>query len=334
MQKFSHRAVFSLTAPLQLSGTDSVPGDKSISHRSAILAGISEGMRCVSGFLRPEDCMATLRIMQAMGVTVEDDGQQLLIHGVGLHGLTAPNTVLDCGNAGTGMRLLAGLLAGQSFSATLVGDASLSERPMKRIIEPLSQMGADITSVNFTAPLVFRPVKQLKGIHYRSPIASAQVKSAILLAGLYAEGQTSVTEPMPSRDHTETMVAGFGCEIQRDGLNVTLIPPTQLKAQASEVPGDISSAAFFMVLAVLHPQADIVIEQVSINPTRAAVIEILQAMGADIEVFNQVEQGGEPVACLRIKSSQLHGIDIPKHLIPSAIDEFPILFVAAALAKG
>lgn len=325
---------FRLRAPLQLAGEISVPGDKSISHRSVILAGISEGRSTISGFLNSADCLATMKIMQALGVSIEASGDDFVVQGVGLHGLTEADDVLDCGNAGTGMRLLAGLLAAQSFSSTLVGDESLSQRPMKRIIEPLTRMGARIESDNYTAPLHFEPAIGLTGIDYHSPVASAQVKSAILLAGLYANGSTSVTEPQLSRDHTETMLKGFGCEVQRDGLTVRITAPEKLTAQDILVPGDVSSAAFFMVLGVLHPQADFVINQVSINPTRAAVIHILQDMGADITVFNQTEQGGEPVADVRIKSSQLQGIDIPNKYTASAIDEFPILFIAAALAQG
>ena len=334
MQEISPQEIFRLQSPLQIEGRITVPGDKSISHRSMILAGISTGRSRVTGFLESADCLATLRIMQSLGVSIEASDDAYLVEGVGLHGLQQPDADLDCGNAGTGMRLLAGLLAAQSFSSTLVGDESLSQRPMKRIIEPLSQMGAVIESDNNTAPLRFKPAAQLTGIHYHSPVASAQVKSAILLAGLYADGQTTVTEPELSRDHTETMLKGFGCEVRRQGLSVTINPPDQLHAQTIVVPGDVSSAAFFMVLGLLHPQADFVINNVSINPTRAAVINILQQMGGDIEIFNEDEQGGEPVACLRIKSSRLKGIDIPKNLIPSAIDEFPVLFVAAALAEG
>nr|WP_323373173.1 3-phosphoshikimate 1-carboxyvinyltransferase [Marinicella gelatinilytica] len=334
MPDINPQDTFRLQSPLQLRGEIRVPGDKSISHRSMILAAISEGQSHVSGFLESEDCIATMQIMQALGVHIEALEDGYLVHGVGLHGLKEPDKDLDCGNAGTGMRLLSGLLAAQSFASTLVGDESLSVRPMKRIIEPLSQMGAMIASNDHTAPLRFTPAVALKGINYISPVASAQVKSAILLAGIYANGKTSVTEPLLSRDHTETMLQGFGCDVKRDGLTVTITPPDKLVAQNIQVPGDISSAAFFMVLGLLHPQADFVIEQVSINPTRSAVVEILQRMGGDIEVFNQSEQGGEPVACLRIKSSALRGIDIPRELIPSAIDEFPILFIAAALAKG
>ncbi len=325
---------FRLRAPLQLNGHITVPGDKSISHRSMILAGISEGTSTVTGFLHSEDCLATLKIMRALGVSIEPSGEDFIVQGVGLHGLSKPDDVLDCGNAGTGMRLLAGLLAAQNFSSTLVGDDSLSQRPMKRIIEPLTRMGARIDSDNNTAPLHFKPSGGLTSIDYHSPVASAQVKSAILLAGLYADGSTSVTEPQRSRDHTETMLKGFGCKVHRDALTVRITPPEKLIAQTIVVPGDVSSAAFFMVLGALHPQADFVISQVSINPTRAAVIDILQRMGADITVFNQSEQGGEPVGDVRIKSSQLQGIDIPQEYIASAIDEFPILFIAAAFAEG
>lgn len=334
MTEIKPQTVFRLRPPRILEGQLTVPGDKSISHRAMILAGISEGRSTVTGFLQSEDCLATMRIMQALGVTIQATEGGYQVQGVGLHGLQQPQADLDCGNAGTGMRLLAGLLAAQAFPSTLVGDESLSLRPMKRIIEPLTQMGACIESDNNTAPLHFKPVAGLTGIHYHSPVASAQVKSAVLLAGLYADGPTTVTEPQLSRDHTETMLHGFGCQVKRDGLSVTIQPPKQLNAQKIQIPGDVSSAAFFMVLGLLHPQADFTINNVSINPTRAAVITILQQMGGDITIFDSRQQGGEPVANIRIKSSQLHGIVIPHELIASAIDEFPILFIAAAFAKG
>ncbi len=328
------RDVFSFGAVAQLRGRFTVPGDKSISHRSIIFGALAEGETRVSGFLRSEDCLATAKIMQAMGVSVDLNGTEVHITGVGLDGLQAPAVPLDCGNAGTAMRLLSGLLAAQKFSSTLVGDESLSGRPMGRVIKPLTAMGARIDSDDLTAPLVFNPSSGLKTINYNSPVASAQVKSAILIAGLYTDGVTTVTEPQKSRDHTETMLQGFGCEVKVDGLQVQVTGRPKLTAQDIQVPADISSAAFFMVLGLCHPNADFVIENVSINPTRDGVIKILQAMGGQLELQHIRSQAGEATADIRVKSSQLQGIEIPADLIPSAIDEFPILFVAASLANG
>ncbi|MFC3195630.1 3-phosphoshikimate 1-carboxyvinyltransferase [Marinicella sediminis] len=324
----------SLTFTGQLSGRCKIPGDKSISHRSVILGSLAEGETRISGFLRSEDCLATLNIMRQLGVNIVEDGDDLVVTGVGLHGLQPPAGHLDCGNAGTAMRLLSGLLAAQRFSSTLVGDESLSGRPMGRVITPLTQMGAQIKSDEHTAPLEFSPSIQMKAIDYHSPIASAQVKSAVLLAGLYADGVTTVTEPNKSRDHTETMLKGFGCNLQVDGLKVSVHGQPHLRGQAIKVPADVSSAAFFMVLGLCHPDADLLLENVNINPTRDGVIKILQAMGGRLSLENPRTEAGEAVADVRIQSSQLRGIDIPEALIPSAIDEFPVLFIAAALANG
>lgn len=327
-------ALMRLASVDQLRGAITVPGDKSISHRAMMLGALAEGVTTVKGFLRSEDCIATLNIMRQMGVEIEDDGEEIRVHGVGLNGLQAPSDDLDCGNAGTAMRLLSGILAGQAFNSTLIGDESLSVRPMNRVIKPLSQMGAQIGSEAGTAPLRFSAAEQLQAIHYDSPIASAQVKSAVLLAGLYADGVTSVSEPRKSRDHTETMLKGFGADVKVDGLTVSVTGQPKLKGQDVQVPADISSAAFFMVLGLCHPDADITIENVCINPTRDGVIHILQAMGGDIELNNRREVAGEAVADIRVRSSALKGIDVPHQWIPSAIDEFPVVFIAAAHASG
>ena len=326
--------IFSLNFSPQLSGYFTVPGDKSISHRSIIFGAIAEGTTVVNGFLRSEDCLATLKIMQSLGVGIDDSGAQVIIDGVGLHGLKATDENLDCGNAGTAMRLLSGLMAAQTFNSVLIGDESLSSRPMGRVIKPLTAMGGVIESNDCKAPLQFKASAGLTPVDYQSPIASAQVKSAVLIAGLYADGQTTVIEPKKSRDHTETMLKGFGADVTVDGLKVTVKGFPRLEGQNIQVPADISSAAFFMVLGLCHPNADFVIENVSVNPTRNGVIKILQAMGGQLNLANIRNQAGEPVADVRVQSSQLNGIEIPHDLIPSAIDEFPILFVAAALATG
>ena len=335
VKNIARHDLFQLSHQPALRGRFTVPGDKSISHRSMIFGALAEGVTTVKGFLRSEDCLATMNIMRQLGVQIEDEGEVIRVHGVGLHGLKAAASDLDCGNAGTAMRLLSGLLAAQDFESTLVGDDSLSVRPMNRVIKPLSTMGAEIASDEGTAPLVFRAnAHKIQAIDYVSPIASAQVKSAVLLAGLFAEGVTSVIEPKKSRDHTETMLQGFGAEVAVDGLKVSVKGLPTLKAQDIQVPADISSAAFFMVLGLIHPDADFVIENVCINKTRDGVIHILQAMGGDIELNNVRDQAGESVADLRVKSSKLKGIDVPHDLIPSAIDEFPVVFVAAAHAAG
>jgi 3-phosphoshikimate 1-carboxyvinyltransferase len=318
----------------KITGQFTVPGDKSISHRAVIFGSLAEGDTLITGFLRSEDCMATLNIMRELGVEITDSADQIHVKGVGLHGLKAANKDLDCGNAGTAMRLLAGLLSAQKFNSTLVGDESLSGRPMGRVIKPLTAMGANIDAKDNQAPLKFNASQHIKSIDYNSPISSAQVKSAVLIAGLYAQGVTTVTEPKKSRDHTETMLKGFGAEIEVDGLTVSLSGNPKLHGQKIAVPADISSAAFFMVLGLCHPKADFVIQNVSINPTRDGVVKILQAMGGRLSLNNIRNQAGEPVADIRVQSSELHGINIPHDLIPSAIDEFPIIFVAAALAKG
>ncbi|MDH3559857.1 MAG: 3-phosphoshikimate 1-carboxyvinyltransferase [Gammaproteobacteria bacterium] len=327
---------FSVAPGGRLQGRLRVPGDKSISHRSIMLGSLAEGETRVTGFLEGDDSLATLAAFKAMGVLIEGPvNGRVRIQGVGLHGLQPPSQPLDLGNSGTSMRLMAGLLAGQSFNTTLTGDASLSGRPMKRVVEPLARMGAHIgTTDRGTAPLVIRGGAQLTGIDYAMPVASAQVKSSVLLAGLYASGRTCVTEPAPTRDHTERMLAGMGYPVQRDGNRVCLEGGHMLRDMAIDVPADISSAAFFLVGASIAPGSDLVLEHVGINPTRTGVIDILIRMGASIGIENRREVGGEPVADLHVRAARLHGIDIPPELVPLAIDEFPALFVAAACAEG
>ncbi|RMG28008.1 MAG: 3-phosphoshikimate 1-carboxyvinyltransferase [Gammaproteobacteria bacterium] len=319
-----------------LRGTLRVPGDKSISHRAIMLGSLSEGVTEVSGFLEGEDSLATLAAFRAMGVPIEGpEHGRVRIEGVGLHGLRAPDRPLDLGNSGTSMRLLAGLLAGQPFDTVLTGDASLSRRPMRRVIEPLTRMGARIEATEAgTAPLKIHGGRKLHGIDYVLPMASAQVKSCVLLAGLYAEGRTCVTEPAPTRDHTERMLAGMGWPIDIAGPKRCLEGGHVLQPCRIDVPADISSAAFFLVGASIAAGSELVLEHVGINPTRTGVIDILRAMGADITLTHAREVGGEPVADLRVRSAPLHGIAIAEELVPLAIDEFPALFVAAACAEG
>ena len=327
---------FNLNPGGALTGTLRVPGDKSISHRAIMLGALAQGTTRVRGFLEGEDALATVAAFRAMGVQIDGpaDGE-VTVHGVGLHGLRAPSAALDLGNAGTGMRLLCGLLAGQPFDSELTGDASLRSRPMGRVIDPLSAMGAQIESAaGGRPPLRIRGGRRLHGMHYELPMASAQVKSCVLLAGLYSEGETSVTEPAPTRDHTERMLGGFGYALRRDGATVALRGGGELRACAIDVPADISSAAFFLVGASIAPGSDLTLQHVGINPTRTGVINILRQMGADITLDNEREVGGEPVADLRVRHAPLHGIDIPLEQVPLAIDEFPVLFVAAACARG
>ncbi|CAA6808488.1 MAG: 5-Enolpyruvylshikimate-3-phosphate synthase (EC [uncultured Thiotrichaceae bacterium] len=319
-----------------LNGNVRVPGDKSISHRSIMLGSLADGITEVSGFLNGDDCLATLNAFRTMGVEIEELAEgELKIHGVGLHGLKAPIGELDMGNSGTSMRLMSGLMAGQDFAVTLTGDASLSKRPMRRVTVPLKAMGASIeTTEGGTPPINIAADNKLQGIHYDLPVASAQVKSCVLLAGLYAEGQTSVTEPAPTRDHTERMLRGFGYDVTTDANRMSLQGGGSLKGINIDVPADISSAAFYMVGASIAENSDVVLEHVGMNPTRTGVIDILRLMGANIEVMNEREIGGEPVADIRIQSAQLKGINIPEELVPLAIDEFPVIFVAAACAEG
>ena len=319
-----------------LRGTVRVPGDKSISHRSMMFGALADGTTRVTGFLEGEDTIATARAFEGMGVRIESRGTgERIVHGVGIDGLHAPSKPLDFGNAGTGIRLMAGLLAGQKFASTLVGDESLSRRPMRRVIDPLTQMGAQIESrEGGLAPLRIEPVVSLHGIDYRAPVASAQVKSCVLLAGLYANGTTRVAEPHPTRDHTERMLRAFGVPVERDGEWVGVRGGVRLHATDVDVPADISSAAFFLVAASIVPGSVLVLTHVGLNPLRAGVVEALRLMGADITVENPREVGGEPVGDLVVRSAQLQGIDVPVELVPDMIDEFPALFVAASFARG
>lgn len=319
-----------------LTGELSVPGDKSISHRSIMFGSLADGTTTVTGFLEGEDSLATLRAFKAMGVEISGpDNGQVIIKGVGMTGLKAPNAPLYLGNSGTSMRLMAGLLSAQKFETTLTGDTSLSGRPMKRVVEPLTAMGAHISSNDGKAPLVFHgSIQALKPIDYDMPMASAQVKSCVLLAGLYTDGKTSVSEPGITRDHTERMLKTFQYPVEKKKNKVTLEGGFSLKACDIQVPADISSAAFFLVGASIAKNANLLLKNVGVNPTRDGVIEILRLMGADITLENPRNFGAEPVADIRVKSSKLKGITIPEHLVPLAIDEFPVLFVAAACADG
>ena len=320
----------------KLSGDIRVPGDKSISHRSIMFGSIADGTSHISGFLEGEDSLNTLRAFKAMGVSIEGpDNGLVVIKGVGMRGLKQPPQALDLGNSGTSMRLLSGLLSGQAFDVELSGDASLSKRPMERVTKPLASMGAQVsTAEGGRPPLKITGGAQIHGIDYDLPIASAQVKSCVLLAGLYANGRTCVTEPAPTRDHTERMLNAFGCKVEKSGSTACIKGPATLQACDIDVPADISSAAFFMVGASIAQDSEIILQHVGINPTRTGVIDILRLMGADIELLNQSEVGGEPVADIRVRSTQLKGINVPEELVPLAIDEFPVIFVAAACAKG
>lgn len=319
-----------------LSGQIRVPGDKSISHRSIMLGSLAEGTTEVEGFLEGEDALATLQAFRDMGVVIEGPHHgRVTIHGVGLHGLQAPPGPIYLGNSGTSMRLLAGLLAGQAFDTVLTGDASLTKRPMNRVAKPLRTMGALIdTGPEGRPPLTIHGGRRLGGMTYELPMASAQVKSSLLLAALYAVGTTSITEPAPTRDHTERMLRGFGYPVTVDGRSASVESGHKLTATHIEVPADISSAAFFLVAASIAAGSDLLLEHVGINPTRTGVIDILKLMGADITLENQREVGGEPVADLRVRAAKLKGINIPEDLVPLAIDEFPVLFIAAACAEG
>lgn len=321
-------------APLR--GELVVPGDKSVSHRAVMLAAIAEGQSRVEGFLEGEDTRATAAIFGRLGVRIDAPSpSQRIVTGVGLHGLHAAGGPLDCGNAGTGMRLLAGLLAGQSFDSTLVGDESLSRRPMARVIEPLSRMGARIEAAEGgRPPLRIRGNNVLQGIDYQCPIASAQVKSAVLLAGLYAQGETRVREPHPTRDYTERMLVAFGWPVVFSPGEARLAGGHRLRATDVRVPADFSSAAFFLVAASVVPGSDLLLRRVGMNPRRTGLLAALRLMGADITESNAGEQGGEPVADLRVRHARLRGIAVPEALVPDMIDEFPALFVAAALAEG
>ena len=312
-----------------------VPGDKSVSHRALMLGSIAEGQTEISGFLAGEDCLATLTAMSAMGVDIEQRTEtDVVVQGVGLRGLRPPEQPLDLGNSGTAMRLMVGLLGGQRFDSVLTGDVSLSSRPMQRVITPLTKMGARIASNDGRPPLALTGRETLTAIDYRLPVASAQVKSAILLAGLYAEGTTSVVEPAITRDHTERMLAAMGVELGIEAGRIAMAGGQRLQGCSIQVPADLSSAAFVMLAALIAEDANVVIENVGVNPTRTGIIDILQGMGGDLSLENPRLLGNEPVADIRVKSSQLLGGPVDPALVSLAIDEFPVLFAAAAVAKG
>lgn len=318
-----------------LKGEITVPGDKSISHRGIMLGALANGTTSITNFLKGADCLSTISCFQKMGIEIEETENEILVHGKGLHGLSAPKEILDAGNSGTTTRLISGILAGQNFSCDLTGDASIQKRPMKRIMTPLSMMGADITSVhnNGCAPLHIKGAP-LKGISYQSPVASAQVKSCVLFAGLYADGKTSVTEPFLSRNHSELMLSSFGASVQTCGTTATIEPEPVLTAQKVEVPGDISSAAFFIAAGLLIPGSELLIKNVGINPTRDGILRVCRQMGANLELLNTRTQCGEPVADILVKHSELNGTVIEGDLIPTLIDELPVIAVMAACANG
>ena len=318
-----------------LKGEITVPGDKSISHRGIMLGALANGTTSITNFLKGADCLSTISCFQKMGIEIEEPENEILVHGKGLHGLSAPKEILDAGNRGTTTRLISGILAGQNFSCDLTGDASIQKRPMKRIMTPLSMMGADITSVhnNGCAPLHIKGAP-LKGISYQSPVASAQVKSCVLFAGLYADGKTSVTEPFLSRNHSELMLSSFGASVQTCGTTATIEPEPVLTAQKVEVPGDISSAAFFIAAGLLIPGSELLIKNVGINPTRDGILRVCRQMGANLELLNTRTQCGEPVADILVKHSELNGTVIEGDLIPTLIDELPVIAVMAACANG
>lgn len=318
-----------------LKGDITVPGDKSISHRSLMLGSISEGRTRIKGLLRGADCLSTMSCMRALGVSIDDNGNEIVVHGVGLNGLKKPAQMLYTGNSGTTTRILSGILAGQPFETTITGDESIEKRPMKRIITPLSLMNADISSVNGNdcAPLSIKP-STLHGINYDSPVASAQVKSCILLAGLYADAPTTVTEPALSRNHTELMLRAFGADIETSGYSATVTPGNTLHGQDIQIPGDISSAAYFIAAGLIVKDSEILISNVNINPTRAGIIKVVKSMGGTIDILNERIVSGEPVADLYVKSSHLHGTEIGGADIPTLIDEIPIIAILAANADG
>ena len=356
-----------LKSKVSLKGEITVPGDKSISHRGIMLGSIAYGTTRISNFLEGADCLATIDCFRKMGIEIEKEVNQIVVHGKGLQGLSAPRGILEVGNSGTTARLMAGILAGQSFGSRISGDESLNSRPMNRIIKPLEMMSANILSVlgNNCAPLEIRP-EELKGIHYHSPVASAQVKSCVLLAGLYADGETSVTEPFLSRNHTELMLREFGANIKTDWSNegahthaptyaptysstfdlgarenngkskptAILVPGKTLHGQEVNVPGDISSAAYFIVAGLIVPNSEILIKNVGVNPTRSGIIEVCRRMGGNIVLENERLECGEPVADIYVKTSRLKGITIEGEIIPTLIDEIPIIAVMATFAEG
>ena len=316
-------------------GKVNIPGDKSISHRAIILAAIADGESRIKNFLQGEDTLATIRVFQKMGVNIKNDGDIIIVKGVGLHGLRAENPTLDFGNSGTSVRLLSGLLSAQNFSSQLIGDESLMKRPMFRIINPLQKMNAKINCTDLgTLPIKIEGGQKIEGIEYELPIFSAQLKSCLLLAGLYAEGTTKIIENTPTRDHTERMLANFSHSVIKKGNQISIKKADRLIGCEIIVPGDFSSAAYFIVAAILTPNSNIILENVGVNPTRNAMIKIMKLMGADVELKNERLESGEPVATIYAKTSKLIGINIPEELVPVAIDELPIILVAAACAKG
>lgn len=318
----------------RLRGELTVPGDKSISHRAVMFGSLAQGTTRITHFLEGADCLSTISCFRKMGVDIERNASEILVHGKGLHGLSAPSGILDVGNSGTTTRLISGILAGQSFTSELNGDASIQSRPMKRIMTPLQSMGADIVSIkgNGCAPLRITG-KPLQAVHYQSPVASAQVKSCVLLAGMYADGITRVTEPVLSRNHTEIMLNYLGARVTSQGTTASIEPEPVLKAREIQVPGDISSAAYFIAAGLLTPNSQILLRNVGINPTRDGILKVCRAMGADITLLN-VNEEGEPVADLLIRSSQLHGTTVEGSIIPTLIDEIPMIAVMAAFAEG
>jgi 3-phosphoshikimate 1-carboxyvinyltransferase len=322
----------------EVAGELTVPGDKSISHRALMLGGIAEGETEITGFLAGEDCLATLRALQALGVRIErPEAQRVLVSGRGVEALTAAAAPLDMGNAGTAMRLFMGLLAPQVFDSALIGDESLMRRPMERVAVPLRLMGADITTQDGRPPVRIHGTPKLRALDYALPVASAQVKSAVLLAGLRAFGRTRVTEPAPSRDHTERMLSAFGVEVLREGATVAVEGGQRLTGRPVAVPADFSSAAFFLVAGCLAAERGLLLRNVGVNPTRTGLLEMLRLMGADIRVHalrQEADAGGEPIADIEVRKSRLKGIRVPESLVPLSIDEFPVFFIAAAVAEG
>ncbi|MBE5978649.1 MAG: 3-phosphoshikimate 1-carboxyvinyltransferase [Paenibacillaceae bacterium] len=324
---------FTKASPLR--GELSIPGDKSISHRSIMFGSLAKGTTEITNFLQGADCLSTIACFEKMGIGIENNGDSVIVHGNGLFGLKKPDTILDCGNSGTTTRLISGILAAQDFDVTLTGDESIKKRPMKRIMDPLSHMGADIRSLegNGCAPLVITG-KKLYGIHYTSKVASAQVKSAILLAGLYADGETKVTEPYVSRNHSEIMLKYFGADVSAEGTTATIRPAKELYGNRIVVPGDISSAAFFIAAGLLVPGSEILLKHVGINPTRDGILSVCRDMGADITLLNKNTDSGEPTADILVKSSTLHGTEIGGSIIPTLIDELPVIAAMACFAEG
>lgn len=324
-----------LSKATHLRGSVTVPGDKSISHRSVMFGSIAQGLTEIHGFLQGADCLSTIVCFSKMGIDIENRGETVLVHGKGMRGLSRPETILDCGNSGTTTRLISGILAAQPFDVTLTGDDSIKKRPMRRIIDPLSRMGAQIESLggNGCAPLHITGTK-LHGIHYDSPVASAQVKSSILLAGLYANGETSVTEPSLSRNHSELMLSEFGADVRAEGSTAILKPAKELYGRKLIVPGDISSAAYFIAAGLLVPGSEILIKNVGINPTRAGILTICRQMNADITLLNEKKGPGEPTADLLVRSSSLKGTVVEGEVIPTLIDELTIIAVMACFADG